>query len=401
MRRAKPSPLLRARACSGTTAGSAFRLVAGRRRGRPRLPRRPARRRGRAVRLRGADAERPAVALGAQRLQAAHAGDARGAVPEGAPRGVPAWRSRRAACGGSTSGACTRRTSPRCATCCGRVGRDGALCLSDGFPVPPTGFEQRAVVGGDATSAAIAAASVIAKVTRDRFMHRMEERYPGWEFGDARRLLDARAPGGDRAPGGLAAAPDELPVDGVPAARALARRCAGAAPRRRPRGSSARGRRRPAEGRPRCAGAGGVHRGAAARRPAAFADLARKSRSVARRPAASDVRIRGGARCIGWVPAPRASPATSTSSTCDARRRRRVRAVDPDVRCDVARDRWRSTLPPYPAGVDVRRLRRAAAVRRRPPPLDVARRRTPRHPAAPPRATKSTPVRHRVVTSTC
>jgi ribonuclease HII len=63
-----------------------------------------------------------------------------------------------------------------------RVGVDGCLCLSDGFPVPATGFEQRAVVGGDATSAAIAAASVIAKVTRDRFMHRMEERYPGWEF---------------------------------------------------------------------------------------------------------------------------------------------------------------------------------------------------------------------------
>ena len=63
-----------------------------------------------------------------------------------------------------------------------RVGCEGALCLSDGFPVPPTGFEQRAVVGGDATSAAIAAASVIAKVTRDRFMVRMEECYPGWEF---------------------------------------------------------------------------------------------------------------------------------------------------------------------------------------------------------------------------
>jgi len=64
-----------------------------------------------------------------------------------------------------------------------RVGQEGALCLSDGFPVPPTGFEQRAVVGGDATSAAIAAATVIAKVTRDRIMHRMEERFPGWEFG--------------------------------------------------------------------------------------------------------------------------------------------------------------------------------------------------------------------------
>jgi len=63
-----------------------------------------------------------------------------------------------------------------------RVGQDGALCLSDGFPVPPTGFEQRPVVGGDATSAAIAAASVIAKVSRDRFMQRAAEQYPHWEF---------------------------------------------------------------------------------------------------------------------------------------------------------------------------------------------------------------------------
>src|SRR5512144_3196312 len=63
-----------------------------------------------------------------------------------------------------------------------RVGRDGCLCLSDGFPVPATGFDQRPVVGGDATSAAIAAASIVAKVTRDRFMHRADEAHPGWEF---------------------------------------------------------------------------------------------------------------------------------------------------------------------------------------------------------------------------
>ena len=31
-------------------------------------------------------------------------------------------------------------------------------------------------------SAAIAAASVIAKVTRDRYMHRADELHPGWEF---------------------------------------------------------------------------------------------------------------------------------------------------------------------------------------------------------------------------
>jgi ribonuclease HII len=66
--------------------------------------------------------------------------------------------------------------------CLRRVAVPGALCLSDGFPVPPTGFDQRPVIGGDRTSAAIAAASVIAKVSRDRFMHRAAERYPHWEF---------------------------------------------------------------------------------------------------------------------------------------------------------------------------------------------------------------------------
>ena len=57
-----------------------------------------------------------------------------------------------------------------------------ALCLIDGFAVPSFGNEQRAIVNGDATSAAIAAASIVAKVTRDRFMHRADERHPGWGF---------------------------------------------------------------------------------------------------------------------------------------------------------------------------------------------------------------------------
>jgi len=63
-----------------------------------------------------------------------------------------------------------------------RVARPGCVCLSDGFPVPATGHRQEAVVSGDARSAAIAAASIIAKVTRDRFMRRMDELHPGWEF---------------------------------------------------------------------------------------------------------------------------------------------------------------------------------------------------------------------------
>ncbi|MEX2196978.1 MAG: ribonuclease HII [Thermoleophilaceae bacterium] len=63
-----------------------------------------------------------------------------------------------------------------------RVGHPGGICLIDGFGVPEFGMEQRAVVGGDSRSAAIAAASVIAKVTRDRHMSRAHERHPGWDF---------------------------------------------------------------------------------------------------------------------------------------------------------------------------------------------------------------------------
>jgi ribonuclease HII len=62
------------------------------------------------------------------------------------------------------------------------VARPGCICLSDGFPVGNVGFQQRAIVDGDATSAAIAAASIIAKVTRDRYMHRADELHPGWDF---------------------------------------------------------------------------------------------------------------------------------------------------------------------------------------------------------------------------
>jgi ribonuclease HII len=64
-----------------------------------------------------------------------------------------------------------------------KVARPGCLCLSDGFPVAPLGHRQMAVVGGDGKSAAIAAASVVAKETRDRYMRRADVTHPGWEFG--------------------------------------------------------------------------------------------------------------------------------------------------------------------------------------------------------------------------
>ena len=64
-----------------------------------------------------------------------------------------------------------------------RVAVPGAICLVDGFRVPPFEHEQRAVVDGDARSAAIAAASVLAKVSRDRYMRRVAARHPEWGFG--------------------------------------------------------------------------------------------------------------------------------------------------------------------------------------------------------------------------
>ncbi len=63
-----------------------------------------------------------------------------------------------------------------------RVAVPGAVCLVDGFSVPGCSVEHRAVVDGDARSAAIAAASVIAKVTRDRYMCRVDPLYPQFGF---------------------------------------------------------------------------------------------------------------------------------------------------------------------------------------------------------------------------
>ena len=57
-----------------------------------------------------------------------------------------------------------------------------AICLVDGFRLHACTVPHRRVIKGDATSAAIAAASVIAKVTRDRYMRDIAPRHPGWGF---------------------------------------------------------------------------------------------------------------------------------------------------------------------------------------------------------------------------
>ncbi len=54
--------------------------------------------------------------------------------------------------------------------------------LIDGLPVRPFPIPHTALVGGDGLSFSIAAASVIAKVTRDRIMVEMDARHPGYEF---------------------------------------------------------------------------------------------------------------------------------------------------------------------------------------------------------------------------
>lgn len=56
------------------------------------------------------------------------------------------------------------------------------LALIDGNQKPHTGIEEVTVVKGDAKSMSIAAASVLAKVSRDRFMLDMAEKYPQYEF---------------------------------------------------------------------------------------------------------------------------------------------------------------------------------------------------------------------------
>jgi ribonuclease HII len=54
--------------------------------------------------------------------------------------------------------------------------------LVDGFKLGPTAPAHRAVVDGDTKSAAIAAASIVAKVTRDRYMRFADAIYPGYGF---------------------------------------------------------------------------------------------------------------------------------------------------------------------------------------------------------------------------
>ncbi len=73
--------------------------------------------------------------------------------------------------------------------------------LVDGKPIQALGVAHQGVIGGDDRCYAIACASIVAKVTRDRLMARLARRYPGygWErnagYGTAEHLGALRARG--------------------------------------------------------------------------------------------------------------------------------------------------------------------------------------------------------------
>jgi ribonuclease HII len=56
------------------------------------------------------------------------------------------------------------------------------FALVDGLPVAGLPCPSLAVIGGDARSLSIAAASIVAKVTRDRLMTELDGRFPGYGF---------------------------------------------------------------------------------------------------------------------------------------------------------------------------------------------------------------------------
>ena len=56
--------------------------------------------------------------------------------------------------------------------------------LVDAMPLPDLDIPSNSIIKGDAKSISIAAASVIAKVTRDRMMYELDKKYPMYGFGN-------------------------------------------------------------------------------------------------------------------------------------------------------------------------------------------------------------------------
>jgi ribonuclease HII len=65
---------------------------------------------------------------------------------------------------------------------CAGLSERPAYILTDGFPVQGLGAPALAMWKGDRVAASVAAASIVAKVTRDRMMRELDERYPVYGF---------------------------------------------------------------------------------------------------------------------------------------------------------------------------------------------------------------------------
>jgi len=63
-----------------------------------------------------------------------------------------------------------------------KLGMEPDILLNDAVTIPEVTLKQVTIIKGDAKSVSIAAASVIAKVTRDRMMVEMDQKYPGYGF---------------------------------------------------------------------------------------------------------------------------------------------------------------------------------------------------------------------------
>ena len=63
-----------------------------------------------------------------------------------------------------------------------KLGMAPDILLNDAVTIPEVTLKQVPIIKGDAKSVSIAAASVIAKVTRDRMMVEMDLKYPGYGF---------------------------------------------------------------------------------------------------------------------------------------------------------------------------------------------------------------------------
>ena len=64
----------------------------------------------------------------------------------------------------------------------GKCEKQPDILLNDAVTIPGVEIRQVPIIKGDAKSVSIAAASIIAKVTRDRLMVEMDEKYPGYGF---------------------------------------------------------------------------------------------------------------------------------------------------------------------------------------------------------------------------